>query len=70
MRPPNIEVDGHRRVIRHGRLVGPAVLRWCATHLEPLWIFDDGSFACPHDLMVETTTPDHELVDGPWEVTL
>lgn len=24
------------------------VLRWCKTHLEPVWVNKDGSFVCPN----------------------
>lgn len=45
-----------------------AVLRWCSTHMEPVWVFDDGSFECPYDRVVQVYSDDHELIDGPWEV--
>lgn len=44
-----------------------AVLRWCETHNEPVWVYDDGSFTCPHDRITEVHTDDHDLIDGPWE---
>ena len=59
------------RVVRYKTdLVGndlTAVLRWCSTHNEPTWVFDDGSYTCPHTLVVKHDTGDHELVDAPWE---
>lgn len=55
------------------------VLRWCASHYEPVWVFDDGSFECPYDHMIDgcqhmnhtiDKPGDHEITDGPWEVPL
>lgn len=44
-----------------------AVLRWCDTHSEPVWVYDDGSAECPHTRIVGHDTGDHDLIDGPWE---
>ena len=44
------------------------VLRWCETHNEPLWVYDDGSGECPYDRVTEARHDDHVIVDGPWEV--
>lgn len=43
-----------------------AVLRWCGTHAEPVWVYDDGSFKCPHDLITRVPTDDHSIVVAPW----
>ena len=59
-----------RRVIRYSRdAVGndlTAVLRWCVTHNDPVWVFGDGSYECPHDTTTRVQS-DHELIDAPWE---
>lgn len=59
------------RVIRwHKSLVGSdlsCVLRWCETHVEPVWVHRDGSYECPHTRVVEFDTGDHVIVDPPWE---
>jgi hypothetical protein len=64
-------VPPHNRVIRwHESLVGSdlsAVLRWCETHVEPVWVHNDGSYECPQTLVVEWDTKDHVIVDPPWE---
>lgn len=61
-----------RRVVRYRTdAVGndlTAVLRWCATHYEPVWVYGDGSSECPHELIVGWNPDSHELVDGPWEI--
>lgn len=44
-----------------------AHLAWCDTHNEPIWVFGDGSFTCPHDLVVGGTTLPHLIVTAPWE---
>lgn len=44
-----------------------ATLRWCETHSEPVWVYSDGSFTCPHDLIVEVHNDNHTLTDAPWE---
>ena len=31
----------------HLKHVQKAVLKWCVTHLEPVWVYSDGSFLCP-----------------------
>ncbi len=63
--PPN------NRVIRwHKSLVGSdltSVLRWCETHVEPVWVHTDGSYECPHTLVVQWDTRDHVIVNPPWE---
>ncbi len=43
------------------------VLRWCATHDEPVWQYGDGSFGCPHEAVVGWSPEPHEITDGPWE---
>lgn len=68
--PDEVIVDGRRRVVRDRiDLVGndlTATLRWCATHNEPVWEFNDGSSGCPYDSVTETSS-EHDIVDGPWE---
>jgi len=44
-----------------------AVLVWCATHGQAVWQYRDGSFTCPHTLIVEWDTEDHVIVAPPWE---
>jgi len=48
--------------IENGRVIRHAVdqvnndltaeLHWCATHVEPVWVFGDGSYECPHETVV------------------
>lgn len=69
--PEFIECDDDRRVTRHkldavGNNV-TAVLRWCVTHSEPVWVYGDDSYTCPHTRVVEYDTEDHRLVVPPWE---
>lgn len=43
-----------------------AVLRWCETHVEPVWVYGDGSFECPHDTTVGWNSDgEHRLADLP-----
>lgn len=44
-----------------------AHLAWCETHLEPVWVFDDGSFGCPYDCVTEMHSDDHAIGLPPWE---
>ena len=67
-----VELDASRRVTRHAvdqvnnNLT--AQLLWCATHVEPVWVYGDGSFECPHDAVVGWNSDgNHELVAPPWE---
>lgn len=59
------------RVIRYRKdQVGndlTAVLRWCFTHNEPVWVYDDESYECPHTRIVEVDTRDHVIGPAPWE---
>ena len=59
------------RVVRYKKdAVGndlSAVLRWCQTHNEPLWVYGDGSFTCPHERIVGWSPDEHVIVDAPWE---
>lgn len=59
------------RVVRYNRdQVGndlTAHLGWCATHHEPLWIYGDGSWECPFDLVVGWSPDTHHLTAPPWE---
>jgi hypothetical protein len=43
-----------------------AVLMWCQTHQDPVWVFKDDSYTCPHTREVEIDTHDHVIVEGPW----
>ena len=39
-------------------------LKWCKHHREPVWMFDDGSWSCRWQLIVETRDESHcEIVD-------
>jgi hypothetical protein len=68
-----VVVPDSRRVVRYKRdAVGndlTAVLRWCSTHDEPLWVYDDGSHTCPHEMIVGWSPDEHDLTDAPWEGT-
>lgn len=59
------------RVVRYKRdWVGndlTASLMWCETHNEPLWVFGDGSFECPHARVVGWSPREHVVVAPPWE---
>lgn len=44
-----------------------ARLMLCVPHLEPVWVFQDGSYACPHELVVGWNPDGHVLVPGLWE---
>ena len=59
------------RVVRYHRdQVGndlTAHLAWCSTHCEPVWVYGDGSWECPHTRAVEWDTGDHVIVAAPWE---
>lgn len=62
----------NNRVVRYKKdAVGndlTATLRWCGTHSEPLWEYDDGSTSdCPHALKVGWSPEPHIVTDGPWE---
>jgi hypothetical protein len=39
-----------------------ATLRWCSTHVEPVWVFGDGSYECPHERSVGWAPDGHEIV--------
>ena len=79
-----VELDASRRVTRHAvdqvnnNLT--AQLLWCAKHVEPVWVFNDGSFECPHTTVVGWDSDgwwrpraamrwqrEHDLVAPPWE---
>lgn len=55
-----------RRVAHLGDRITHATLMWCEKHQEPVWMYDDGSFSCQFDYIVEAQT-EHKLVAGPWE---
>jgi hypothetical protein len=63
-------IDG--TVVRHAvDQVGnnlTAFLGWCATHVEPAWVYGDGSFSCPHEGVVGWAPDGHEIVAFPWAV--
>ena len=67
-----VELDASRRVTRHAvdqvnnNLT--AQLMWCATHVEPVWVYNDLSFQCPHETCVGWDSDSgHEIVPPPWE---
>lgn len=67
-----VELDASRRVTRHAvDQVGnnlTAQLLWCAKHVEPVWVFNDGSFECPHAAAVGWDSDgEHDIVAPPWE---
>lgn len=43
-----------------------AVLYWCETHVEPVWVYGDGSHTCPHLRIVGWDPDGHEVVSWPW----
>lgn len=44
-----------------------AALMWCASHFEPVWVYDDGSYECPQTRIVEFDDHTHVIVEAPWE---
>lgn len=44
-----------------------AVLRWCDLHHEPVWVYEDGSYECPHTTTVGWSPDEHPIVAAPWE---
>lgn len=67
-----VELDASHRVTRHAvdqvnnNLT--AQLMWCATHVEPVWVYNDLSFQCPHETCVGWDSDSgHEIVPPPWE---
>jgi hypothetical protein len=62
------------RVVRYKRdMVGndlTATLAWCDTHQEPVWLYGDGSYTCPHEWIIEWNDGSHVLVAPPWETAL
>lgn len=44
-----------------------ARLAWCDTHHEPVWVYGDDSYECPHDRITEVRSDDHAIVNAPWE---
>lgn len=67
----NLAVMPTGRVVRYSvDQVGndlTCVLRWCETHVQPVWVYGDGSYECPHTLVVQHDTKDHVIVEAPWE---
>ncbi len=66
----SVSIDAATRqlVRNNGDPIGDSILMWCATHNEPAWLYDDGSSGCWWETTVEATSPDHEIVPGPWEL--
>ena len=66
-----VVIPPHGRVVRYKRdMVGndlTATLAWCDTHHEPVWLYGDGSYTCPHELIIEHDDGTHVLVTPPWE---
>lgn len=66
-----VVVPPHSRVVRYRRdMVGndlTASLMWCDTHHEPLWVYGDGSYECPHTRIIECDSEDHVIIPPPWE---
>jgi hypothetical protein len=66
-----IEVGDNGEVTRHAiDAVGnnlTATLRWCSTHLEPVWVYGDGSYECPHAVTVGWSPHPHDIASAPWE---
>ena len=64
-----VEYDTHGDLIRHkvdqvnNNLT--ATLRWCETHLEPVWQYGDGSYECPHTRAVGWNPDGHAIADFP-----
>lgn len=44
-----------------------ATLMWCDLHHEPVWVYGDGSFECPHERIVGWSPHEHPIVTPPWE---
>ena len=42
-----------------------ATLRWCRTHVEPVWVFNDGSYECPHTTVVGWSPDEHDITEFP-----
>lgn len=59
------------RVVRYKRdEVGndlTAHLAWCETHSEPVWVYGDLSWECPHDVIVQCPSYNHRIAAPPWE---
>lgn len=45
------------------------VMRWCSTHDEVVWLYNDGSYTCPHEMVIEYDDGTHVLTDPPFTVT-
>ncbi len=43
-----------------------AVLWWCETHAEPVWVYSDGSYECPEVKVTGWDQGNHVIVDPPW----
>ncbi len=59
------------RVVRYKRdQVGndlTAHLAWCETHSEPVWVYGDLSWECPHTIAVGWSPDAHRITSPPWE---
>lgn len=65
-----VDPKTHRTVRYKRDMVGndlTATLMWCNTHHQPVWVYDDGSYGCPHTHIVEWDTRDHTIETPPWE---
>ena len=45
------------------------VMRWCETHDEVVWLYNDGSYSCPQALAVEHDDGSHVLVRPPFTIS-
>lgn len=66
-----VEVDDAGNVTRHAiDQVGNNLtcrLAWCTKHQEPVWVYGDGSFECPHRTAVGWDSDgEHPLTLPPW----
>lgn len=46
------------------------VLRWCETHLEPVWVYNDGSYACPQEYVIEYDDGTHVIGNLPFDISV
>jgi len=45
-----------------------ATLAWCETHVEPVWVYGDGSYTCPHESTVGWNPDGHIIGQLPFLV--
>jgi hypothetical protein len=48
-----------------GIVTARAVLKFCTAHLEPVWVYGDGTYSCPHDDILGYPSDTHILSDFP-----